>query len=223
MKRRERWTDYLWLSLLAFGAFFLEYAVIFLVDGLLLRVNLGNYTPLQRGFHCMFMACLWAVIAGALLLFSRRRLGFPARAGGADAIPPTGWVWAFACLAGCKILTFLDWHTLKVVGEFREKTLFEFGAQYLYYLAEVILVLLILIYGQKAGEAMLYKACAFPFGGVILALTWGAFHFVSRGAGLELWNGISTMLFSLLAGLIYVKLNRKLLLSYLFLTVGYLL
>ena len=51
----------------------------------------------------------------------------------------------------------------------------------------------------------------------------GAFHFVSRGVGLEIWNGISTMMFSVLSGVMYLRLNRKYLYSYLFIAIGYLL
>lgn len=28
-----------------------------------------------------------------------------------------------------------------------------------------------------------------PGNGIILAMTWGIFHFVSRGVGIEIWNG----------------------------------
>ena len=59
--------------------------------------------------------------------------------------------------------------------------------------------------------------------GIILAMTWGIFHFVSRGAGIEIWNGISAMIFSVLSGEIYLKLNRRWLHSYLFIAMGYLL
>lgn len=62
-----------------------------------------------------------------------------------------------------------------------------------------------------------------PFGGIILAVTWGVFHFVSRGVGLEIWNGISTMIFSVLSGMMYLNLQKKHLWNYLFIAVGYLL
>ena len=48
-------------------------------------------------------------------------------------------------------------------------------------------------------------------------MTWGIFHFVSRGVGIEVWNGISAMIFSVLSGEIYLKLNRRWLHSYQFL------
>ena len=177
MAREVKWTKYLWLSLLLFGAFMLEYFSIFVIEFMILHVDIWN----------------------------------------------KNWVITFSCLICCKILTFIDWHTLKVFGEVQGKNAYQFCAQYLYYLFEVMLVTLIIMYGQKAIETLLKKESPIPFGGIILAVTWGAFHFVSRGAGLEIWNGISTMIFSVLSGVMYLRLNRKCLYSYLFIAVGYLL
>ena len=81
-------------------------------------------------------------------------------------------------------MTFIDWHTLKIVGEAQGKTIFQFCAQYLYYIFEVMLVILIIIYGQKA---------------------------------------IETLIFSVLSGVMYLRLNRKYPYSYLFIAIGYLL
>jgi len=68
----------------------------------------------------------------------------------------------------------------KAIGIHLSKTVFQFCVQYLYYIFEVMLVTLIIIYGQKAVETLLKKESPIPFGGIILAVTWGAFHFVSR-------------------------------------------
>lgn len=139
-------------------------------------------------------------------------------------------VWAYTpdqrallCLAGCKVMTFIDWQTLKIIGEARGKTAFQFCAQYLYYLLEVGLVCLILLWGQKAFEVKLGRQSGFPFGGLVLAASWGAFHFISRGVGLELWNGVSCMIFSLLAGVIYVRMKKRFFYAYALIAVGYLL
>ena len=82
---------------------------------------------------------------------------------------------------------------------------------------------MIIIYGQKAFDVRRNRENDFPFGGIVLASTWGIFHFVSRGVGLEIWNGISTMIFSVLIGVMYLRLNKKYLYSYLFIAIGYLL
>lgn len=218
-----RWTKYFWLSLLSFGAFMLEYLSIFVIEAIVLHVDIQNYTAHQRSVHCIIMSFMWAVFIGILLLFSKKHYRFPARGNQEDKISLKNWIITLACFTGCKIMTFIDWHTLKVIGEAQSKTIFQFCAQYLYYIFEVMLVILIIIYGQKSVETFIKKESSIPFGGIILAMTWGIFHFISRGVGIEIWNGISTIIFSVLSGLIYIKLNRNWLYSYLFIAMGYLL
>ena len=218
-----RWTKYFWLSLLSFGAFMLEYLSIFVIEAIVLHVDIQNYTAHQRSVHCIIMSFMWAVFIGILLLFSKKHYRFPTRGNQEDKISLKNWIITLACFTGCKIMTFIDWHTLKVIGEAQSKTIFQFCAQYLYYIFEVMLVILIIIYGQKSAETFIKKESSIPFGGIILAMTWGIFHFVSRGVGIEIWNGISTIIFSVLSGLIYIKLNRNWLYSYLFIAMGYLL
>ena len=223
MVREVKWTKYLWLSLLSFGAFMLEYLSIFVIEVTFLHIDIQNNTMQQRSIHCIIMVFMWAFFIGILLFFSRKYYHFPERGNNRNKISLKNWIVTLACFIGCKIITFIDWHTLKFVGETQGKTVFQFCVQYLYYLFEVMLVILIIIYGQKAIETLLKKENPIPFGGIILALTWGAFHFVSRGVGLEIWNGISTIIFSVLSGVMYLRLNRKYLYSYLFIAMGYLL
>ena len=219
MVREVKWTKYLWLSLLSFAAFMLEYLSIFGIEVIFLHVDIQNYTMQQRSIHCMIMAFFISV----LLLFSIKHYHFPVKGNKRDIISLENWIVTLACFIGCKIMTFIDWHTLKIIGEAQGKTVFQFCMQYLYYIFEVMLVFLIIIYGQKAIETLLKKESPIPFGGIILAMTWGVFHFVSRGVGLEIWNGISTMIFSALSGVMYLRLNRKYLYCYLFIAIGYLL
>ena len=223
MVRKVKWTKYLWMSLISFGAFMLELLSIFVVEVPFLHVDIQNYTTHQRNIHCIIMVFMWAFFIGVLLLFSSKHYHFPARGNKRDKISLKNWIVTLACFIGCKIMTFIDWHTLKFIGEAQNKTVFQFWVQYLYYIFEVMLVLLIIIYGQKALETLLEKESLIPFGGIILAVTWGAIHFVSRGVGLEIWNGISTMIFSVLSGVMYLRLNKKCLYSYLFIAIGYLL
>ena len=223
MERDIKWTNYLWLSLLSFGAFMLEFFSIFVIESAFLNVDIWNYTTNQRSIHHIIMVFMWAVVIVMLLFFSRKYFNFPSGRNKEEKISLKNWLITFACLIGCKILTFIDWHTLKIIGEAQNKNTYQFLTQYLYYIFEVMLVILIIIYGQKAIETLLKKESPIPFGGIILAMTWGAFHFVSRGVGLEIWNGISTMIFSVLSGVMYLRLNRKCLYSYLFIAIGYLL
>ena len=161
------------------------YFVFFYTDFIINSVwgDIQNYTMQQRSIHCIIMVFMWAFFIGVLLLFSRKHYHFPERGSKRDKISSKSWIVTLACFIGCKIMTFIDWHTLKIVGEAQGKTVFQFCAQYLYYIFEVMLVILIIIYGQKAIETLLKKESPIPFGGIILAMTWGAIHFVSRGVG----------------------------------------
>ena len=177
MVREVKWTKYLWLSLLSFAAFMLEYLSIFGIEVIFLHVDIQNYTAHQRSIHCIIMVFMWAFFIGALLLYSRKQYHFPVRGNKRDIISLKNWIVTLACFIGCKIMTFIDWHTLKIIGEAQGKTVFQFCTQYLYYIFEVVLVVLIIIYGQKALETLLKKEILIPFGGIILAMTWGGFSF----------------------------------------------
>ena len=223
MKIEGKWTSYLGLGLLSFAAVMLELFSIFVIERMLLHIDIANYTTGQRSLHSVITACLWAVVILSVLVYSRRRYHYPEDTEKSGRIPSKDWKDAWICLLLCKVMTFIDWHTLKIIGESRGQSLSRIVTQYIYYIFEVGLVLLIILYGQKAAEVLLERESSVPFGGILLALTWGMFHFISRGVGIQWWNGISCIIFSLLSGLMYLKLKRRPICSYLMIAVGYLL
>ena len=48
MLREVKWTKYLWMILLLFGAFMLEYLSIFVIEVIFLHVDIQNNTTHQR-------------------------------------------------------------------------------------------------------------------------------------------------------------------------------
>ena len=108
MVREVRWTKYLWLSLLSFGAFMLEYLSIFVIEATFLHIDIQNYTMQQRSIHCIIMVFMWAFFIGVLLLFSRKHYHFPERGSKRDKISSKSWIVTLACFFGCKIMTFID-------------------------------------------------------------------------------------------------------------------
>lgn len=66
-----------------------------------------------------------------------------------------------------------------------------------------MLVTLILVFGQKAFEQWFNKV-NIPYGGIILALTWGVAHFFTK----DILTGIVTIISSLAFGSIYLLVNR---------------
>lgn len=222
IKNNIKWTKYLWLSLITFGAFLLEYFSLFVIEIFILKMDIFNYTASQRSIHHFIMVFLWIIYIGCILFYSHKRYAFPQK-NIHTTTSTRNWIISFICLLGCKIMTFIDWQTLKIIGEIQGKTIIQFIAQYLYYFLEVGIVLLIIIYGQKAFETLYKREISIPVGGFVLAMTWGIFHFVSRGVGIEIWNGISCVIFSVLAGIVYLKVDRNYFYSYLFIAIGYLL
>ena len=62
MVKEVKWTKYLWLSLLSFGAFMLELLSIFAIEVIFLHVDIQNYTMQQRSIHCIIMVFMWAFL-----------------------------------------------------------------------------------------------------------------------------------------------------------------
>ena len=103
----------------------LELLSIFAIEVIILHVDIQNYTMQQRSIHCIIMVFMWAFFIGVLLLFSRKHYHFPEKGRKRDKISSKSWIVTLACFIGCKIMTFIDWHTLKIVGEAQGKTVFE--------------------------------------------------------------------------------------------------
>ena len=113
MVREVRWTKYLWLSLLSFGAFMLEYLSIFAIEVIFLHVDIQNYTMQQRSIHCIIMVFMWAFFIGVLLLFSRKHYHFPERGSKRDKISSKSWIVTLACYSNHNIRAKSDWNSVE--------------------------------------------------------------------------------------------------------------
>ncbi|WP_026520293.1 hypothetical protein [Butyrivibrio sp. FCS006] len=131
----------------------------------------------------------------------------------------TQWVLLITGTAFCLISTWLDWGGSKVLKEFSKRGPVLFTFQYIYYLAEVFLVLLIIVFGQYAFEKW-FKNDKIPYGGIVVALTWGLGHWFTKGS---LVTGISTAIGGFVFGGVYLLTRRNLRLSYLFLCIMFIL
>lgn len=208
--RSSPW-EFLWYALYAFAGLGLELVLIGGVEPALFGgTPSSRYTAAQTLLHWgMTMAC-WGLTAALLVSRAKKKLGFfPLEA---RPIPRKGAGPAMGLAALCILLNALDWGTLKVMGEFQKKGPLLFVGQYLYYAFEVVLVLLIVAFGQRFWEELRRGRSRFPFGGVVLCCTWGAVHTLSRGS---LSAGLGVMAFGLMYGTMYVLLGRDARASYL--------
>ena len=79
----------------------------------------------------------------------------------------------------------------------------KFIFQYIYYIFETVLVTLILVFAQKAFEKWFHKE-NIPYGGIILALTWGIGHFFTK----DIVTGILCIISGFAFGSVYLLTNR---------------
>jgi len=75
--------------------------------------------------------------------------------------------------------------------------------QYLYYLLESVMVLLMIAFFQRAGEVWT-RLAGIPWGGIGLTLTWGLAHFLSHPDG-----AFTVVLSALLLGLIFIGVRKS--------------
>lgn len=217
VKISKEWFNYLLLTLISFGCFFLEYLSI----GIVFMIFNGNFGVFEICIHLIVTSILWIISIALIIMFSKKYHNYPEQFNNNNPIKRKDWLITLLCLLVCKVITFIDWSSLKIVGEFQNKNLVYFVVQYSYYICEVGLMCLIIVYGQKAFETLIRKSSEIPFGGVLLALTWGAVHFFSRG--IDIWNGVSCMIVSILSGIMYLRLKKNIRYSYIFIALGYLL
>ena len=115
-----------------------------------------------------------------------------------------------AIIAISFVISYFGWNGFKIVKEYNYLGITRFIFQYLYYLAESLLIVLAIIYSQNAFDSF-FKTKYIPWGGIMLSLSWGLLHFISQG----ITTGILLMIHSLLFGSVYLLTNRNFLFSYL--------
>jgi membrane protease YdiL (CAAX protease family) len=131
------------------------------------------------------------------------------------------WQWVLIVIGAvlCLISTWIDWNGSKVIAEFHSRGPILFPFQYIYYLFEVMLVLLIIIFGQMAFEKW-FNNNKIPFGGILVALTWGLGHWLTKGS---LFAGLYTAVGGFVFGSAYLLTKRNVKLSYILLCIMFIL
>lgn len=205
MKKKISPWDYLWYGLYAFAGLGLEIVLISFLEPMIFgSIVSSDYTKTQTIIHWLLTILCWGIIAMILIRSSKKHLNFNVLS---EALPTKkGLIISIILVIACIILNAFDWGTLKILGEFQKKGLLLFIFQYIYYLFEVVLVYLIVVFGQKFVETLLKRKSKIPWGGLILCCTWGAVHILSKGS---IYTGIGVMTFSIFYGMIYLLLNRN--------------
>lgn len=190
------------LAMSAFAGLGLEVLLAFGIEPMIYGAPINQWTDLQTVIHWTVTCILWGAVSWSIIRFAKKKYNFDIfQRGNKMAV----WQWLLIVLfvAGSFILSYIEWNGSKVMKEFYANGLLKFIFQYIYYFFETILVMLILVFGQIAFEKWFHKQ-NIPYGGMIVAITWGIGHFFTK----DIVTGIVTMIAGLAFGSVYLLTNR---------------
>lgn len=218
--------DLLGYGLEIFGFIGLELLLGYVIEFKIYGYGFSEFTKLQSIMHWILICAIWIIGIIFVVRDAAAKTGVDlyknfkesSLVKGAKEMSVMQWALLIAGTVICLISTWIDWNGSKVMIEFMRKgVLFPF--QYMYYLVEVAMVLLIIVFGQYAFEKW-FKNDKIPYGGILVALTWGLGHWLTKGS-LEV--GIYTAFGGFVFGSAYLLTNRNIKLSYLFLCIMFIL
>ena len=193
--------DFLWCTLYACGAFALELLLVF-VEGKM-GITFETMTTSQNIIHWIITTALWIAAGLAVIFIARKTTGFDIWE---HREKLKGWQYIALgiCFVVVVVVQYFDWGGFKVFLEWQRLGTLKFIFQYIYYLAEGFLISLVIAYGQLACEKW-FKNEKIPYGGIVLGLTWGLLHILSKGSILI---GLLAALGGFLFGAAYLFTNK---------------
>ena len=214
-KRKEaKGIHYLNFALYAFAGLGIEALYAFFLEPAIYGCTMEEWNVTQSISHWILTCITWGVIAYLLVKLAYKKYNyniFEKR----GKIKVWQWILTAVCMVLVLISNYLDWNGSKVYKEFQSNGMVKFIFQYIYYLFETGLFMLIIVFGQKAFDQWLKKE-NIPFGGIVVALTWGMAHWLTKGS---LWDGVFTAACGFFFGVVYLLLNRNIKWTYLVLCI----
>ena len=193
---------YIVLAISAFASFGLEVLLAFGIEPIIYGVSIEEWTDLQNVIHWVITCILWGTASWFIIQFAKKKYDFDIFQKG-EKMSIWQWLLIAIFVVGSLILSCFNWNGSKVIKEFYANGLVKFIFQYIYYVFETILVMLILVFGQNAFENWFHKQ-NIPYGGIIVAITWGIGHFFTK----DILTGIVTVISGLAFGSVYLLVNR---------------
>ncbi len=196
-------SQFLLLALCAFSGLGIELIYAFLLEPMIYHAQMREWTAIQNIIHWIVTCITWSVIAVMLVKKSKQEYGFDLFASKGN-MKTWQWVSIIACAMIMIVISSVSWNGLKVVKEFQSNGWLKFIFQYIYYIVETALITLIIVFGQKAFEHW-FKRDNFPYGGIVVAVTWGLMHCLTRGS---LTSGLLSAISGFLFGVVYLLTNK---------------
>lgn len=197
------------LSLFAFGGLGFEALLAFLIEPFVYGKALSDFSTTEIISHWIITCILWLITSFVLIMIAKKKLNFDVFSQ-KSVIGTKRWVLCFALLAISIVISVINWNGFKVVKEFQYNGWLKFIFQYLYYLCETGLFVLMIVFAQQAGEIWFEKGYI-PWGGILVALTWGLAHIFTKG---DLLVGLFACLGGLLYGSVYIICKKNLFIAY---------
>lgn len=203
--------------LMAFVGFEIEVMLAFFIEPILYGSSMNNWNTFENIVHWILTCISWGLTGHFIVNLSKKKYGFDLMKRG-DKVRKWKWFLIIVFIIMSLIISYIDWNGLKILKELNYNGLLKFIFQYIYYTFEVMLITLILIFAQKAFEEW-FNNVNIPYGGIILAITWGVAHFFTK----DILTGIITIISSFAFGSIYLLVNRDIRKTYLVLWIMFVL
>ncbi len=188
--------------------------VIILFEQFIYDKTYNKFTITESITHWLIISGLWGILGLVLFYISARVYNF--NFSKKKNLPSErGWIVAvllFLTSFGLKFRIYGGW---KPATDFMQSGWFQFIFQYIYYLFQAVIILIMVIFTQEATDRALkthkLKFRHIPWGGIILAATWGAVHLVTEA---NFTVAIYYIILSLLAGAAHLAVNKNVYISY---------
>ncbi|MEG1956592.1 MAG: hypothetical protein RSC19_05170 [Lachnospiraceae bacterium] len=194
-------TDYIRYALYAFGGLGVE-ILLMMIETNLYGQTSGTWSTIQHIIHWMITCLVWGCL-GAILV---KQLPVIPK----NCTKKKNMILVVIIISASIIYTSLVWKGFKPIIELSNLGVPKFLIQYIYYAFESLLIMLIIAHGQKAFENWFSSISILPFGGMILAVTWGLVHIFTQGAS----TGIYAVIQALLYGSVYMVFNKNYKITY---------
>lgn len=206
MKKSKNITgfDFLWLALYTTAAFLFELLLVTVER--FWGISIYHATKFQMIAHWIVTSLGWFGFGFGfgIIALAKKQTGFDLLKTEKKTVSVWQWLAIVLSFILITLVQYWDWKGFKILLEFQHLGWLKFLFQYIYYAAESFLISLVLVFGQKAFETW-FKNDKIPYGGILLGLTWGLMHILSKRSVL---TGILTCLAGFLFGSVYLLVNK---------------
>ncbi len=201
----KRYKAALWSALLAVtavAAIGLERVLCMITEMMIYGAEMSAWSVPQHILYRLVICLIWGAISVTLVFLAKDECDFDIFRSG-NKMTATQWMLIGEIIVGSLIISCMSWNGSKIIHEFLANGWIKFIFQYIFYLFEMVLVTLILVFGQRAFE-QLFRQRNIPYGGILIAIAWGAYRFMNDGIA----QGVISMLMGLAFGCVYLLVNR---------------